>query len=228
MILKAGRRVTKIELKPGQPILVKGNLRMNQRLAENFLREKWTWVAEKYHWAQELVPSKEEILSAGSKHLYLGHELVLEHSITPLRSAFLATDSALGGEKPRLILYLPQGCDYLSLDPRRLLRDFYNKEARRILAPRMQAWASQMNLQPRKVSFKMMKSRWGSCSSVHKISINSHLIKAPVWVSDSVLVHELAHLKHLNHSDLFWNLVEQYAPEHKRADLWLKSFIKNF
>jgi predicted metal-dependent hydrolase len=73
------------------------------------------------------------------------------------------------------------------------------------------------NLTYNKVRIKYAKSLWGSCSSTGNLSFNVRLIHYPPAVIDYVIVHELAHLVHRNHSKDFWNYVEQFYPTYKKA-----------
>lgn len=82
----------------------------------------------------------------------------------------------------------------------------------------------QMNIG--RISFKYNHSNWGSCSSKSNLNISTRLLLAPVEVIDYVLVHELCHLVHLNHSDKFWNLVESIMPHYKQHEKWLKKYGK--
>ncbi|TRX53993.1 M48 family metallopeptidase [Thalassomonas sp. M1454] len=66
------------------------------------------------------------------------------------------------------------------------------------------------------------KSRWGSCDAKHRINLNWLLIMAPMSVIDYVIIHELCHIKHLNHSAKFWQLVKRFFPNPDAAKVWLK------
>ena len=81
-----------------------------------------------------------------------------------------------------------------------------------------------MNLYPKKVSFRKAKTRWGSCSSKDFISLNIALAALPRTLSDYIIIHELAHIKHKNHSKAFWALVGKYYPNYKEARDELKKF----
>ena len=78
-----------------------------------------------------------------------------------------------------------------------------------------------MDLYPRQVTIRGQKGRWGSCSSRGALSLNWKLISAPAFVLDYVVIHELAHLAHMNHSAAFWRLVAAHCPDYKRARRWL-------
>lgn len=74
-----------------------------------------------------------------------------------------------------------------------------------------------------KINIKYNHSNWGSCSSNGNINISSRLLFAPMWVIESVIKHELAHFKEMNHSSRFWNIIEAIDQKHKQANLWLKA-----
>ena len=72
------------------------------------------------------------------------------------------------------------------------------------------------------ITVRDQKSRWGSCSSRGTLSFNYRLIFAPPKVLDYVVIHELCHLTHMNHSKEFWNMVEDILPDYKEHRKWLK------
>ena len=74
----------------------------------------------------------------------------------------------------------------------------------------------------KKINFKDTKSRWGSCSSTGSIMLNWRLIMAPPSVYNYVIIHELAHLVHMNHGPLFWKLVQELSPNYLKDKEWLK------
>jgi len=101
--------------------------------------------------------------------------------------------------------------------------DFYKYIAQEYLPQRVQYFANIMNLDYKVLKFRKMKSRWGSCSSSKEITLNTQLMKIQKELVDYVVVHELAHLVHMNHSKNFHNLVESYLPKAKE----LRKRIKN-
>ncbi len=74
----------------------------------------------------------------------------------------------------------------------------------------------------RRVSVRNQRSRWGSCSRKGTISLNWRLIQTPPWVRDYIVLHELAHVKEMNHSDRFWREVARLCPGFAEAERWLK------
>jgi predicted metal-dependent hydrolase len=73
------------------------------------------------------------------------------------------------------------------------------------------------------VSIRNQRSRWGSCSPSGRISLNWRLVQFPAHVVDYVLIHELAHLRHLNHSRRFWAEVTRLCPGFQAARAWLRA-----
>lgn len=73
-----------------------------------------------------------------------------------------------------------------------------------------------------KITIRDQKTRWGSCSSNGTLSFSFRLMLAPPRVLDYVVVHELCHLTHMNHSKEFWNMVENILPDYKEHKKWLK------
>ncbi|MFT6352821.1 M48 family metallopeptidase [Neptuniibacter pectenicola] len=95
------------------------------------------------------------------------------------------------------------------------LQGWYKAEAERHIAARVLYWQEVMGLTSNSLIIKNYKRRWGSCSSQGDIAFNWRLIFAEPALIDYVVVHELAHLVHLNHSPKFWHLVEQYCQNWK-------------
>jgi hypothetical protein len=102
------------------------------------------------------------------------------------------------------------------------LKSWYQQQADNYLPGRLDFWASQMPKQPQGLKIRFYTARWGSCNRHQEIQLNWALMACPDEVIDYVLVHELAHLVHFNHSRDFWQLVATYYPEYKHQDRWLR------
>ncbi|MEX2453106.1 MAG: SprT family zinc-dependent metalloprotease [Rhodospirillaceae bacterium] len=90
------------------------------------------------------------------------------------------------------------------------------------IEPRTQAIAGNIGRMPSRISVRDTRSRWGSCSRTGSLSFSWRLVMAPEYVLDYVVAHEVAHLRHLDHSDRFWSLVEKICPNHRTARSWLR------
>lgn len=94
--------------------------------------------------------------------------------------------------------------------------------AKRELPPRLLALAADLGLAVAKVSVRNQKWRWGSCSRGGHICLNWRLVETPDWVRDYVMIHELMHLRQMNHSRRFWTLVAAVCPDYQVARRWLR------
>lgn len=105
---------------------------------------------------------------------------------------------------------------------RELVQGWYCQEALRYFSERLDVFATLMRLRHRTLIIKNWQTKWGSCDSSGQICLNWRLLLAPQWVSDYVVIHELAHLKQMNHSPAYWQIVEQYCPNWQLARDYLK------
>jgi predicted metal-dependent hydrolase len=93
--------------------------------------------------------------------------------------------------------------------------------AKRELPARLMELAANLDLVVSKVSVRNQRWRWGSCSPRGHICLNWRLVTMPAWVRDYVLIHELMHLRRMDHSRKFWKLVAAQCPDYKAARRWL-------
>jgi predicted metal-dependent hydrolase len=99
----------------------------------------------------------------------------------------------------------------------------WRARARAVLPARLFELADRYGLAVTAVSIRSQKTRWGSCGRNGHISLNWRLMLMPDWVRDYVLVHELMHLRRLDHSPKFWRLVEAACPDYRLARQWLRA-----
>ncbi|MCD6173970.1 MAG: M48 family metallopeptidase [Sulfurimonas sp.] len=92
---------------------------------------------------------------------------------------------------------------------------FYKEYSQDYIVPRVKYFSDFMGLKYNEIKFRKMRGRWGSCSSKRVLTFNTELIKTKKELIDYVIVHELAHLKHMNHSKAFHFLVDEYLPNSK-------------
>lgn len=144
------------------------------------------------------------------------------------------TEILFRGEKTRLEMNeAPEGCQVRFGDQvvrihkratnlRPAIEKHLRQLAARELTTRVAELAKEHQFQVRRVSVRNQRSRWGSCSRHGTISLNWRLVQTPVFVRDYIILHELAHLKEMNHSKRFWNEVARLCPEFAKAERWLK------
>ena len=105
----------------------------------------------------------------------------------------------------------------------RVLETWLRAEARRLLTERVVTLAPGMGVSPTTISVRDQRSRWGSASRGGSLSFSWRLVLAPPFVLDAVVTHELAHLRHADHSQRFWALATAHAPRSLEARRWLRA-----
>ena len=102
---------------------------------------------------------------------------------------------------------------------------FYRAEIEKILPQKVEEYSKKMNLFPTSISYRKNKRTWGSCNYKNGLNFNILLMKFPIEVMEYVIIHELSHIKHKNHSKDFWNLVAFYCPNYKEVEKSFKKFL---
>jgi predicted metal-dependent hydrolase len=110
----------------------------------------------------------------------------------------------------------------LNADLRRTIEAHFRRLAENELPPRVAALAQLHQLSVHRVTVRNQRSRWGSCSRRRTISLNWRLIQTPAFVQDYIILHELMHLRQMNHSARFWHEVKMVCPDYEQAERWLK------
>ena len=183
---------------------------------EDTIREvvesKRRWIYEKAKHAQKYEerphpPGKE--LVNGESTLYLGREYQIE---------LIPTDSTeIRFERHFLI---PAS---LAGRRRQVLRNWYIERAKDMILPKVKNLAAILGVEFASAKIVDNRFRWGSCTVKDNVNLNWRLIKAPMFVINYVIVHELAHLIEANHTPRFWNIVRTHAPTAEKARSWLRN-----
>jgi hypothetical protein len=133
-------------------------------------------------------------------------------------------------ESNRIIFY-GAITDFSTCSP--FMIDWLKKQAKIHLKKLLMACSAQCDLPFEKLSVRAQKTRWGSCNSNRDIQLNYKLLFLPARLVHYILVHELCHTKHLNHSKRFWALVEKWVPDYrdcvrelKDADQWIPRWLR--
>lgn len=140
----------------------------------------------------------------------------------------LAFEPVHSGARPRLelienyLVYTAGPSDFTREKVRAAIFKFFDQQARLHLPERVQHFVQTMGVAPTGLSFRYQKTRWGSCSSRGHVSFNCKVVFAPEAVIDYLVVHELAHLVHADHSKKFWDLVASHDPSWRQHRRWLR------
>ncbi len=103
-----------------------------------------------------------------------------------------------------------------------LLLTFMAEELAQFIHIRLGYWQPRMGVQAQDVKVRVYKRRWGSCDRRQRLTFNTLLAGAPKWVIDYVVVHELAHIRYMDHGPRFWELVNQHCVHTQEAKNWLR------
>jgi len=114
---------------------------------------------------------------------------------------------------------LGRGCRHQAKD---LFIDFYKTKLRKKINPLVATYQAQMGVRPNEVRVMELQNRWGSCTPQGNVNFHWKCAMAPYEVLVYIVVHELAHLIHPNHSPAFWNEVDKVLPSYDKQVDWLK------
>jgi predicted metal-dependent hydrolase len=140
--------------------------------------------------------------------------------VVPVGTSDRAIDEALRAHAPWLARQLEAECVRV-LDPPLLTEHEGRRLARDLVRETVAKEALRIGVRCRRISIRDTSSRWGSCSSKGALSFSWRLALAPRRILDYVVVHELCHLVHLDHSRRFWSLVERVRPDFREQRDWL-------
>lgn len=177
---------------------------------ETVLTENAAWVIEKkrkYEDYREQIPDRD--FTAGEMFPFHGepHAVVVEQ-----RSTSQVEEGALRLAKHHV--------NQTSIQ--RGLEALYRREARKYFETRAEELAEEMDVEYEQIEVRNQRTKWGSCSTSGTLSLNWRLMMAPTSVIDSILIHELTHLREQNHSDAFWSIVAEYDPDYQDHHQWLE------
>ena len=182
--------------------------------AEQVIHEKTEWILRTLdRIASESVHAPVPLVS-GSALAFAGRRLTLALAIGAPPGRFRAT---LDDDTIRLTT-----ADAAPETVYAALEVWYRRQARVIIAERLTHWNAHYGFTYGRVTIKEQKSRWGSCSRQGNLNFNWRLLLAPAPILDYVVIHELAHLKELNHSPRFWAVVAQTCPDYIAKRRWLR------
>ena len=207
----AKRRKLTITVERDRSVVVKAPVGVSDEKIQQVVVSKRQWIYEKIGHPQKYQdlahpPGKE--LVSGESALYLGRQYRIE--VVNRGSAEIQFANRF---------LIPA----IKTDKRsEALRDWYIGKAKQKIVPRVRRHARDLGVDVAKIKIVDNRYRWGSCTSNNNVNINWRLIKAPMFVIDYVVVHELAHLIEANHTPRFWNIVRTQIAQADKARQWLK------
>ncbi|WP_028857299.1 M48 family metallopeptidase [Psychrilyobacter atlanticus] len=198
IIIKKKKKNISLQVKPSMEIILSIPMRISYSYGLKLIEEKSAWIEEKLE--------KYSSASNNSGTYYLGklYSVKIKKSEIPIKVV---------GEN--IIANNSEGFDLL-------LNEWYQQKIKRILEIYLEKYTKLMELYPKKIKIKPLKSAWGICYSSGTITFNLNLVKVPLNVIEYLVVHELGHLKHPNHSNEYWEYIGKYIENPKSYRRWLK------
>lgn len=184
--------------------------RIDDARARELVRKKGRWVLEKLKLVERI---PQGAITSGSRLLYLGKRYyvkVVSDENIPKAAVRFTHSKFIITVNPNL----PGQASAISCS----LEEFFRKKAAIKLIPRLKKWTAATGLVPNEVKFRKLTKRWGSCSKDNEIQINFDAVKLPFTIIDYIIVHELVHIKHKDHSKDFYRELSKYFPEWEELD----------
>lgn len=217
VIRRPRRRTASISVKPDGTVRVLVPASLSDDQVTELVERKSTWIQNKIsHFEAIRSNEKDKEYVSGESVIYLGRSYRMEVVED-------ASSDAVKLMNGRFIVRVHHGLDHENrkFQIRARFSVWYQQKAAVRLREKVVRFAKQMKIAPTTVGVKGYTSRWGSCHSDGRLYFNWRIIMAPHSVVDYVVVHELAHLVHGNHSKKFWKLVESILPDYTERKKWL-------
>ena len=212
-IQKQKRKTLQLQLIAPYTLLIKSPQNLTVADILIFINKKATWIFEKNCLLQQQLDQKNRLaLATDSSIPFMGKQYTLNVIQSSCKPS-IKKDSA----KISINLY-----NYTEYEFNRLIERWYLHQASIILREKTTYWSTKISVTFKNITIKDQKTRWGSCSSLGNINYNWRIIMAPEEIIDYLVIHELCHRIHLNHSKDFWNLVEKFCPSYLLHKKWLK------
>lgn len=209
-IIRSKRRTISLIVEDNGSLTVRAPIRMSMTMIQEFVAKHANWVEKKQAEIRATTPVQPKQYLPGENFLYLGQKYALE---------------VVHGQQKKLVL--EDGfklAESVRENAELVFHNWYRQQARLIIEERLKFFAVKYAFHYDRVRISSARTRWGSCSSKGTLSFSWRLIMTPLDVVDYVVIHELAHTVHHNHSKRFWGLVEKILPDYKERRTRLKQY----
>lgn len=204
---RKGMRHLRVLVDDSNRVQLKVPYRISEAAALKFLRSQGEWVVKTLERTPRRITLHEHLVKQKTVSAR-GRDIPLEMGFRARELSFLLHD-----EPERVEIALdPQ------LEIERQLRLVLQAFAREVVPERVKALAKEHDLRVKRVTIRDQRTRWGACTDRSTLSLNWRLVLLTAALQDHVILHELAHLKHLDHSKKFWNLLRELDPACDRHD----------
>jgi predicted metal-dependent hydrolase len=209
VIKYSNRKTLNITVERDRQIIVRAPENLSLEKIESIVESKKQWLREKLNHAQKYpaIPETKEFIS-GETLMYLGKNYQL-----------LVVDEAIEGIEFNQRFRISKANQTKANE---LFKKWYLKQALNKIEPLAKDYAKSLGVEYNGCKTSEMKYRWGSCTPNNNIIFNWRIIKAPMFVVNYLVAHELVHLIESNHTPEFWNILSIQVPAYQKAKDWLK------
>jgi len=207
-IIKSKRKSIALEVNDKAELVARVPKRFNPKVLQAFLNSKLDWLKITQQTMRRQLQLSQREFKSGEIFFYLGKKYKLKILKSSGGLCFDGRSFCLSKNRRD---QAPE-----------LFTVWYKKVALSIFKQRVKFYQQKYNLKINKIKLSSARKRWGSCSSQRNLNFAWRLVMAPLFVIDYIVVHELVHLKYMNHSKRFWCMVENIYPDYKEAEKWLK------
>ena len=181
---------------------------------ESLVANKSRWIKEKLAIQQKIIAIKPKVFVSGESFSYLdkSHPLKIVGGLYPVIKL----------HREELVVSVRDETADNTAVIKQLLIQWYKQQAESELRDKTERYARIIGVKPTSITIKTFKARWGSCSITAGIQYNWKIIIAPDRIVNYVVIHELCHILHHNHSPAFWKAVEHYCHDYRDCGAWLK------
>ena len=194
---------------------VRAPWRFSLRKAREALHENAEWVLRAQDAVRERLAQRPRLVT-GTRLPLLDGTLRLDVRPQAQIDMFQCTRPWRGRAERRGAVLRVSTASLDGVELRALIERWYRREAAAHLTGRVEHYSTQLGVQPSRVAIRGQRSRWGSCSGKGTVSLNWRLMLVPGALADYVVVHELCHLQHMNHSPRFWAMVGGAIPDYRQ------------
>ncbi|MCH5138768.1 M48 family metallopeptidase [Clostridiaceae bacterium UIB06] len=224
-IIRRKRKTIGIKITQEGEVTITSPFNISEENILSIVKKKEKWIMNKLQLFSQQKSCKDRELKSGEKLLYIGKELELEiHNLNGNKFFNLGNNNLIKILDKKVIVYIDVNKHNIEDVIRERIIRFYRMEAEKLLKERTYYYSNIIGVSFNRITVKDQKTIWGSCSSKKNINYSYRLIMAPIDIIDYVVVHELCHLIHMDHSKAYWEKVESILPDYRDRKQWLKHY----
>jgi len=209
---------TTIRVSPETGVIVRAPFWLPEGTIRRFIEDRSGWIEKQLRrFNSAVIPEKQYL--EGETHLYFGTEypLLFSFAETPVRTTIDLLENNL-----QVTLYRGHSGEKQQTEIKDALLRWYLETGVGAITKKVNFYAGELGVEYSRIELKKVSSIWGSCSASNNLSFNRKLIMAPHAIVDYVVIHEVCHMVHRNHSSRFWALVSRFDRNFREHRRWLR------